>query len=629
MKTSWTNPLAPGRRGSCCTATAALCALGLLSGCTSPMGARRAPAAAVYEQLNQSALTGPVASAEARSVLARHGLSKAFETKPEDALARLHRIACADSRQDTVFALAELSYLQAEQLRTSLVRSRRARAPDCYLSSAIYAYLFLVAAEDTDSARGFDRRTRLACELYNRALADAFADGRRTADSLDLSDGVRETAPGAVRVTVSAQDPELAPPNVETYLPANRLLVHGLSVRNRTSGIGAPLVFCARGATEAHRVRWRPATAMLRVAGSLSDWSQGTMAATLELHAPGETLDLAGDPVPMEADTTAPIAQALSNKQLWGLGRLQFLTGQEIVPTGIYTMEPYRPGRIPVLFVHGTMSSPVRWAEMWNTLMADPVLQERYQFWNFVYASGNPLAISIGKLRDAVQEVTAELDPNGNDPALRQMVVIGHSQGGLLTRMTVTDTGDTLWRLASDQDFDTLEMTAEQRAELQRTIFYTPLPQVKRVVFIATPHRGSYRASLLAQSLAQRFVTLPGNVLRTSLAVAKLPLRYLPGEAGSAPLPNSIIGMSPNNPYLHAVAEMPFPADVRAHSIIAIKDDSEPPAGNDGVVAYQSAHLDQVDSEFIVRSKHSCQAQAATIEEVRRILMVHLGESAQ
>jgi pimeloyl-ACP methyl ester carboxylesterase len=628
MQTRWTDFFPKVPRRLCLSTTAALWALALLAGCAAPMGARRATFGTVYQQLDQSALNGPVPSAGTRSVLARHALIETFDSRPEEALATLHRIACGDPRQDTVFALAELNYLRATQLEDRLLQSRRRAAPDYYLCSAVYAYLYLTGADGAARPQGFDRRTRMACELYNRALAAAFVERTSSDGRLSFAPGVRALPPGAIHVTLSAPDRELAPENVETYLAADRLLVRGLDMRNRTSGIGAPLAVCTRGASTKRHVRWQPATAVLQVTGGLTDWSQGTLTAAVELHAPGDALELAGRSVPLEVDTTTPIAQALSNKQAWRLGKLQFRTGLEVLPTGIYTTEPYHPGRIPVIFVHGTMSSPVRWAEMWNTLSADPVLRERYQFWNFLYSSGNPLAASAARLREAIRDAVAEFDPQGKDPALQRLVLIGHSQGGLLARTVVTDSGDALWRIASDQDFDTLQMSAEQRTELRGVFFYTPLPCIKRVVFIATPHRGSYRASLLAQSLAQRFITLPGNVLRVSLHAATLPLRYLPGRSKTGVRPNSIIGMSPKNPYLLALAELPFPPEVRVHSIIAIKDDAQPPAGDDGVVTYRSAHLDQADSELVVRSKHSCQGKPATIEEVRRILTEHLREEA-
>jgi hypothetical protein len=39
--------------------------------------------------------------------------------------------------------------------------------------------------------------------------------------------------------------------------------------------------------------------------------------------------------------------------------------------------------------------------------------------------------------------------------------------------------------------------------------------------------------------------------------------------------------------------------------------------------------MDYVESEFIVRSYHSCLNQPATIEEVRRILHEHLDQSVK
>ena len=89
-------------------------------------------------------------------------------------------------------------------------------------------------------------------------------------------------------------------------------------------------------------------------------------------------------------------------------------------------------------------------------------------------------------------------------------------------------------------------------------------------------------------------------------------------------LPTSVDSMSPENPMLQTLAEMPVVPGVKTHTIIAIEGDEEPPNGNDGVVEYQSAHQEGVASEYIVRSPHSCQGHPLTIEEVRRILLEHL-----
>ena len=89
-------------------------------------------------------------------------------------------------------------------------------------------------------------------------------------------------------------------------------------------------------------------------------------------------------------------------------------------------------------------------------------------------------------------------------------------------------------------------------------------------------------------------------------------------------MPTSLDAMSPNNQALLVLADIPIEPGVTSHSIIAVKGDGDPLEGDDGVVEYQSAHMDGVASEFIVRSEHSCQEHPFTIEEVRRILLEHL-----
>jgi hypothetical protein len=159
-------------------------------------------------------------------------------------------------------------------------------------------------------------------------------------------------------------------------------------------------------------------------------------------------------------------------------------------------------------------------------------------------------------------------------------------------------------------------------------VFLEPLPFVRRVVFISTPHRGSYLAGGLARRLARRLMSLPSiTVNATRDAVASLKgtsmERLLRGR-----LPTSLDSMSPKNPGLLALADIPVAPTVKAHSIIPVKGEATNAAdlrrGRDGVVAYTSAHVDYVASEFIVHGGHSCLEEPATIEEVRRILHQHL-----
>jgi pimeloyl-ACP methyl ester carboxylesterase len=276
------------------------------------------------------------------------------------------------------------------------------------------------------------------------------------------------------------------------------------------------------------------------------------------------------------------------------------------------------------LLVHGTYSSPVWWAEMTNTLNADPVLRERYQVWYFLYSTGKPIGNSAYELRTLLTNKLAELDPTGTDAALGQVVVIGHSQGGLLTKLTAIDTGDALWRLMNEKGASELPVDESERLRLKNLVTLTPLPSVRRVVFISTPHRGSYRVGGLVRNLGRWLIELPQAAAnKTTEVVAPTEAATLPTTSRRL-FQNSIEGMSPDNPYLLAIADMPVGPGIKAHSIIAVEGDGDYHEGKDGVVAYQSAHLEGVDSEFIVRGGHSCQSLPPTIEEVRRILHEHL-----
>jgi pimeloyl-ACP methyl ester carboxylesterase len=241
-----------------------------------------------------------------------------------------------------------------------------------------------------------------------------------------------------------------------------------------------------------------------------------------------------------------------------------------------------------------------------------------------MYSSGNALPISAGELRDALTATVRKLDPQGTNELLRQMVIIGHSQGGLLTKLTATSTGDRVWRSLSDKPLEEFPATEDQRAKLRRLLFLEPLPFVRRVIFISTPHRGSYLASGFARRWAHRLMSLPSALTSRGKEVVQLfkgsnAETFLKGK-----VPTSLDSMSPKNPFLLTLADIPVAPSIHAHSIIPVLGNGDYHNGRDGVVAYQSAHVNYVDSEFIVRGPHSCQNLPPTIEEVRRILHEHL-----
>jgi pimeloyl-ACP methyl ester carboxylesterase len=264
---------------------------------------------------------------------------------------------------------------------------------------------------------------------------------------------------------------------------------------------------------------------------------------------------------------------------------------------------------------------------MVNDLVADARLRHRYSFWFFRYDSGNPIAYSAWQLRDALVRAVERADPGGTDPCLRDMLVLGHSQGGLLTTLTAIDSGDTFWRGISDKPFEEAKLPDDTRELMRQVAFVKPLPFVRRVIFLATPHGGSYLAGpQLVRRLAQRLVRLPSDVVRVGADLATLGPT---GALASGRVATSIDNMSPGHPFIRALAEIPVSPAVAAHSVIAVEGDGPLEDASDGVVKYRSAHIEGVASELVVRSPHSgMQAEAQTVEEVRRIFLEHSATSA-
>src|SRR5260370_4532502 len=189
--------------------------------------------------------------------------------------------------------------------------------------------------------------------------------------------------------------------------------------------------------------------------------------------------------------------------------------------------------------------------------------------------------------------------------------------------MTVVDSGTRFWDNFTKVPFGQAELDPETRDLLARAMFVKPLPFVTRVIFIATPHRGSYLASNYLVKFGNKFVNLPGGLAKSAVQIAKLREPSVLGTPFT--IPTALDNMDASNPGLKSLAAMPIAPGVHAHSIIPVKGTGPVEDGNDGVVEYRSAHIDGAESELVVRSGHSTQATPETIEEGRRILYEHSG----
>jgi hypothetical protein len=187
--------------------------------------------------------------------------------------------------------------------------------------------------------------------------------------------------------------------------------------------------------------------------------------------------------------------------------------------------------------------------------------------------------------------------------------------------MQAINTGDRLWNSVSRKPLSELKLSPKTRDLLQRGMFVEPLPEVTRVVFICTPHRGSFVAGrTLIANLVRRLVSLPNTLTGLTADFARN------ADAPVSPLfPTAVDNMSPRNPFIRGIQEIPVVSSVKVHSIIAVEGDGAVEQGDDGMVKYSSALIEPVESELVVNSSHSAQGNPHTIEEVRRILRVHAG----
>jgi pimeloyl-ACP methyl ester carboxylesterase len=292
-------------------------------------------------------------------------------------------------------------------------------------------------------------------------------------------------------------------------------------------------------------------------------------------------------------------------------------------PTGLSLLQPYRRGRIPVVLIHGLWSNPSSWSTMVEVLETDEGLREQYQFWTFGYSTGDPIPYSATLLRRDLDEARQKFDPERTDAAFDRMVVVGHSMGGLLAKMMVQDSGLRVWQLLSHRPFDELAGEPEDRELFRRALIFKPRSEVRRVVFIATPHRGSRVDRGGLEHLGTRLVRLH-EPLRESFG--RLLARNGPEfftERLRNGLPTSIDELEWGSPILTGLWELDLAPGVKAHSIIADRHDPPRAGGSDGLVPYDSAHLDGVASESLVSAGHLCQHNPAVIREVRRILAEH------
>jgi len=542
---------------------------------------------------------------------------------------------------DTLYALAELNFVGAKKLEGSDKKA----AINLYGAAVANAYLYLFDERFTPVRNPYDPEFRAACDIYNGALENSMRIVRDAGGLLPGKTHTIESESQNWNVTVVVKGGRWRPEDFDRFEFVSDYKVAGLQNQFHSYGLGVPLIAVRKNhAPDAPDAQFFPpelsfpVTALLRVLPDGERTDDGkTHHCVLELYDPLAASDivLGGRRVPLETDLSTPLAYFLNDPRLAGAATAGLLNPDQQQKTrGLYMLEPYTPGKIPVLMVHGLWSSPLTWMEMFNDLRSMKDIRENYQFWFYEYPTGQPFWASAAQLRQDLVKVREVLDPQRAEPALDQMVLVGHSMGGLLSKMQMIESGEEFWRTVSDKPLSELTLAEETKQDLASEFYFQPNTSVRRVITIATPHRGSKFANDTTRWLAQRLITLPKQLVRDEQQLYK----DNPGvihKPSPIQVVTSIDSLSPDVKLFPVMLNSPRPTWVRHHNIvgevpkrswisrIAGRGDQ----GTDGAVSYESAHLDNVDSELVVTADHlAVHRHPLSVLEVRRILLLHLDE---
>lgn len=631
-------------------------------GCASTkwVSLRSSPRNPLSDTLGLVTRTGPKPTPRTVQLLRRFDLAGQQADKPA-LLAKLTELNRREPNRENLYALAELSYVGAKRSEASM---RREEALELYGSAVLYAYQYLFDKDFPPPSNAYDPEFRRACDLYNGALESTLRMVQAQGALQPGTTRTIKTANHTCEVEIVLKSKGWHAEDFDRFEFVSDFEVNGLRNHYHNFGMGVPLIAVRKHHEEMDpREQFYPPdlsfplTAFLRLesesqpaGGQVAPASTtaqrstpppggATLHAVLELYDPLENVQVnaSGVEAPLETDLSTPLAHFLSQpafdeNRMSTLGLLHPEKAEQL--TGLYMLDPFDPDKIPVVMVHGLWSSPVTWMEMFNDLRSDPAIRGRYQFWFYLYPSGQPFWFSAARMRADLAHMRVALDPQRRDAALDQMVLVGHSMGGLVAKLQTVDSGNEFWRTLSDKPFADMQADAETRDGLAETFFFAPNPSIRRVITIGTPHRGSDVANDLAKWLGRKLIDVPTKMMKgRNELFAHNPEYFRP----DAPLnvTNAIDSLSPKSTILPVLLEAPGGPWVKYHNIIGEAPHkglssaaSKWLAGDgDGVVSLASAQLEGAASQIVVPADHQLvHRHPQSILEVRRILLQHLAE---
>ena len=565
-------------------------------------------------------------SGSSSNLLSDFQLQEIYQNDPAKLINSLKQLYDADKDPAVIAALADTALQIGYRMQDDMEKSIR-----YFLAAAVYSSCYLKNVDKCVEL--YDEQRIRLIRICNSAVTELFFYLKKS--RLERSGGFELAMPGTDR-KIFFRKPEFALPlpgeSVADLTPCADFSTRNLTHDTRVFGLGVPMVATlhkdCRDSLGVPLPGMPLAVTLVLDVDLMPEGANSTAVLRYVYSRTKEKIQVGERIFPLAADFSTPLAKASAMPQKMNFLARTLWVAEASEITGLYLFEPFDENRIPVVFVHGLMSDIRTWGQMLNTLLHDPVVRRKYQFMGFAYSSGNPVFLSGSDLRKSLTGLRQKLlEQKRSTAAFDQMVLVGHSMGGLLSRLQISSCSPK--KAAEIMEIKNAalvkkKITGKELLHTEHMFLFEALPFVKRVVYIAVPHRGSEIARSWVGSLGASLITLPVELVK--MQVNLLNVLIVQGNAKSKIQygHNGIDNLRPDAPVLKLLNALPAAEDVPCHSIIGNREQAFTPGGSDGVVPYESSHLDNAVSELVVQSGHSVHRVPLAIQEVRKILLKHL-----
>lgn len=486
---------------------------------------------------------------------------------------------------------------------------------------------YLDAADEARRKLDSDPRNTLLQSDYNFAVArvmDIVSRQKLAPWDRPLNVPSSTGTPWSLRLTPPFPQPEYHPRHFK-FTPSDRYDFTGKNVGQRVlkQGLGAPMIVVGDDLDYVKIDRFAQAQHVYYGLTALIRYKGRDCEIVLLDPLEKETVQLDRATYPLAGDFQGPLALALADLDLEKRELIGLFKPQEFEQSArLARLQPFNPSKIPVLCVHGLGNSPATWAPLVEFLRGDPEIRENYQFWFYSYPSGLPYPLSAAYLREQLAQISRKY------PGMKEVVVIGHSMGGMISRLLITDSGTKLWDAYFDKPPGQLPLTDRTRRIMGSSMIFKAVPNVSRVIFVSPSHRGSDRAIDFWGRLGALVV---GNPLSQDAVYGEVAQFARPEvrKHGIGRLPNSIDLLNPDNLFINTVDKLTLKRGVPYHTLLGDRGkggylDRTKPQLTDGFVPYWSGHLAGAQSERIIPSAHWSHLHPLGMAEIKRILLAHL-----